>query len=47
MGTQNLCFRGKIEKYLSGLGICIGLDKSGYWVNIFLISSRKHVVGTH
>ena len=26
--------------------IFIGLDKSGYLVNIFLISPRKHVVGT-
>ena len=25
----------------------IGLDKSGYQVNIFLISPWKHVVGTH
>ena len=25
----------------------IGLDKSGYQVNSFLISQRKHVMGTH
>ena len=25
----------------------IGLDKSGYQVNIFLISPWKHIVGTH
>ena len=25
----------------------IGLDKSGYQVNSFLITRRKHVVGTH
>ena len=24
----------------------MGLDKPGYQVNIFLISSRKHIVGT-
>ena len=28
-------------------GFIIGLDKSGYQVNNFLISQRKHVVGTH
>ena len=27
--------------------VSIGLDKSGYQVNIFLISPQKHVVGTH
>ena len=29
------------------LGRRKGLDKGGYQVNIFLISSRKHVMGTH
>ena len=29
------------------LHILIGLVKGGYPVNIFLISPRKHVVGTH
>ena len=29
------------------LARCTGVDKSGYQVNIFFISLRKHVVVTH
>ena len=37
ISIHNICFHGEIT----------GLDKSRYPVNIFLISPRKHVVGTH
>ena len=41
MNTYNI-FLWRNKKIIS----IIGLDKSGYQVNIFLISPQKHVVGT-
>ena len=29
------------------VALCIALDKKGYELYIFLISSQKHVLGTH